>query len=101
MLKEAAPGQADREASFTLPRQAGRAFQKREVRASTEKTELDKLFELEPTEDPLCDHEHVLLSDGWQKLVSEAGFCDSCGEGVRPQACRSTHPTIFATATPR
>jgi hypothetical protein len=41
---------------------------------------LDRLFELEPIEDPLCDHEHVLLPNGWQELASEAGFCDFCGE---------------------
>jgi hypothetical protein len=40
-----------------------------------------RLFELESEEDP-SDHEHVHLSDGWQNLVSEAGFCDSCSEVV-------------------
>jgi hypothetical protein len=42
---------------------------------------ISEAFELEPEQDP-CDHEHVSLPDGWQELVSEAGFCDSCSEVV-------------------
>lgn len=35
---------------------------------------LARLFELEPAEDPPCDHEVTrALPDGWQELVSEAG----------------------------
>jgi hypothetical protein len=60
---------------------------------------IGRLFELEPAVN--CDCELIALPDGWQELVSEAGFCDFCGEVVRPQSCRSTHPTIYATAMPR
>jgi hypothetical protein len=37
-----------------------------------------RLFELEPTNDcELC--ESLSLRPGWRELVSDVGFCDSCG----------------------
>jgi hypothetical protein len=42
---------------------------------------LERLFELEPEEDP-CEHGHPALADGWRELVSEVGLCDVCFEVV-------------------
>lgn len=36
-----------------------------------DKNRLETLFEIEPVEDPPCDHGCPALVEGWQELVSE------------------------------